>query len=86
MPLGRVVFGFGNDGASGAEGCRRRRVYGTYLHGPLLPRNPWFADHMLAEALAHAGGPTELEPLADELEREAQRVSSERARSRGGRY
>jgi CobQ-like glutamine amidotransferase family enzyme len=83
--LGRVVFGFGNDGASGAEGCRWRRVYGTYLHGPLLPRNPWFADHMLAEALAHAGGPTDLAPLPDELEREAQRVSSERARSRGGR-
>jgi len=85
QPLGRVVFGFGNDGASGAEGCRWRRVYGTYLHGPLLPRNPWFADHMLAEALAHAGGPTDLAPLPDELEREAQRVSSERARSRGGR-
>jgi CobQ-like glutamine amidotransferase family enzyme len=85
-PLGSVVFGFGNDEASGAEGCRWRRVYGTYLHGPLLPRNPWFADHMLAEALAHAGGPTDLAPLPDELEREAQRVSSERARSRGGRF
>ena len=36
-PLGRVVSGFGNDGTSGAEGCRRGRVYGTYLHGPLLP-------------------------------------------------
>jgi lipid II isoglutaminyl synthase (glutamine-hydrolysing) len=85
-PLGRVVSGFGNDGAHVAEGCRRLRVYGTYLHGPLLPRNPWFADHMLGEALAHAGGPTELEPLADELECEAHRVSAERARSRGGRF
>ena len=84
-PLGRVVAGFGNDGTSGAEGCRWRRVYGTYLHGPLLPRNPWFADHLLAEALAHAGGPTELAPLPDELEHEAHDVSAQRARARGGR-
>jgi hypothetical protein len=88
-PLGRVVSGFGNDGASREEGCRYRRVYGTYLHGPLLPRNPWFADRLLGEALAHAGGssePVELEPLADELEREAHAVSAARARARGGRF
>ena len=85
-PLGQVISGFGNDGTSGAEGCRRLRVYGTYLHGPLLPRNPWFADHMLAEALAHAGGPTELAPLPDELEAEAHRVSAQRARARGGKF
>src|SRR4029453_6693711 len=40
-PLGRVLAGFGNDGESGYEGCRAGRVIGTYLHGPLLPRNPW---------------------------------------------
>ena len=85
-PLGRVVSGFGNDGASGDEGCRWNRVYGTYLHGPLLPRNPWFADHILAEALAHAGGPTELAGLPDELETEAHRVSAQRARARGGKF
>ncbi len=79
-PLGRVVAGFGNDGRSGFEGCRRGRVYGTYLHGPLLPRNPWFADRLLAEALG-----TELEPLPDELEAQAHAVSAERARTRGGR-
>lgn len=84
-PLGRVVHGFGNDGASGLEGCRSKRVYGTYLHGPLLPRNPWFADLVLADALAHAGGPTELAPLVDELEHEAHDVSAARARARGGR-
>jgi CobQ-like glutamine amidotransferase family enzyme len=69
-PLGRVVHGFGNDGRSGFEGCRWRRAYGTYLHGPLLPRNPWLADRLLAEALAHrtGGEPPELEPLDDELE------------------
>jgi len=85
-PLGRVVSGFGNDGASGYEGCRYRNVYGTYLHGPLLPRNPWFADRVLADALAHAGGPAELEPLDDALEREAHAVSAARARARGGRF
>jgi hypothetical protein len=85
-PLGRVVHGFGNDGESGFEGCRYRKVYGTYLHGPLLPRNPWFADRVLADALAHAGDPAELVPLADELEQAAHTVSAERARARGGRY
>ncbi len=85
-PLGRVVSGFGNDGTTGVEGCRWRRVYGTYLHGPLLPRNPWFADHILGEALAHLGAPVELAPLPDALEAEAHRVSAERARSRGGRF
>jgi CobQ-like glutamine amidotransferase family enzyme len=85
-PLGRVVSGFGNDGESGFEGCRYKRVYGTYLHGPLLPRNPWFADRLLEEALAHAGVEARLEPLPDELEREAHAVSSARARSRGGRF
>jgi len=84
-PLGRVVSGFGNDGASGFEGCRYRRAYGTYLHGPLLPRNPWFADRLLEEALAHAGVEERFEPLPDELEREAHAVSAGRARSRGGR-
>jgi CobQ-like glutamine amidotransferase family enzyme len=88
-PLGHVLAGFGNDGASREEGCRYRRVYGTYLHGPLLPRNPWFADRLLAEALAHADGATEpapLAPLEDALEHEAHAVSAARARARGGKF
>jgi len=86
-PLGRVVSGYGNDGESGYEGCRVGRVIGTYLHGPLLPRNPRLADWVLAQALAHRSGgePPELEPLDDELEAEAHAVSSARARARGGR-
>jgi CobQ-like glutamine amidotransferase family enzyme len=80
-PLGRVLAGFGNDGRSGFEGCRLGRVYGTYLHGPLLPRNPWFADHLLADALG-----VELAPLDDELEAQAHAVAAERAPARGGRY
>ena len=85
-PLGRVVAGFGNDGESGWEGCRVGRAVGTYLHGPLLPRNPWFADWVLAQALAHRlGEPPHLAPLEDELEDEAHEVSARRARARGGR-
>jgi hypothetical protein len=87
VPLGRVVHGFGNDGASGFEGCRVERALGTYLHGPLLPRNPWLADWLLAQALAHAtgGDPPRLTALDDGLEAEAQRVAAGRARARGGR-
>jgi CobQ-like glutamine amidotransferase family enzyme len=86
-PFGRVIAGFGNDGESGFEGCRSGRVIGTYLHGPLLPRNPWLADWLLAQAIAHGSGgdPPELEPLPDELETRAHEVSAARARSRGGR-
>jgi CobQ-like glutamine amidotransferase family enzyme len=87
-PLGRVLAGFGNDGESGFEGCRVGRAVGTYLHGPLLPRNPWLGDWLLAQALAHATGSTapSLEPLPDELEAEAHAVSARRARDRGGRF
>jgi CobQ-like glutamine amidotransferase family enzyme len=87
-PLGRVVYGFGNDGESGFEGCRLDRVVGTYLHGPLLPRNPWLADWLLGCALARAAGDSEapaLEALGDELEADAHAVAASRARKRGGR-
>jgi CobQ-like glutamine amidotransferase family enzyme len=86
-PLGRVVAGFGNDGESGEEGCRVGRALGTYLHGPLLPRNPWLADWLLEQALAHrtGGDAPALEPLADALEADAHEVSAARARARGGR-
>jgi lipid II isoglutaminyl synthase (glutamine-hydrolysing) len=86
-PLGRVVAGFGNDGVSGYEGCRVGRAIGTYLHGPLLPRNPWLADWLLAQAVAHqAGSPPPFPPLDDRLEQEAHDVSARRARERGGRF
>jgi CobQ-like glutamine amidotransferase family enzyme len=86
-PLGRVVFGYGNDGESGYEGCRLGRAIGTYLHGPLLPRNPRLADWLLSQALAHASGGAapELDPLDDRLEAEAHEISAARARARGGR-
>ena len=64
-PLGRVLKGHGNDGRSGFEGVRRGNVIGTYLHGPLLPKNAWFADWLIATALG-IDGP--LMPLDDQLE------------------
>ena len=86
-PLGRVLAGFGNDGESGYEGCRAGRAIGTYLHVPLLPRNPWLADWLLAQALAQRTGEApSFEPLADDLEAAAHEVSAGRARTRGGRY
>ena len=75
-PLGRVVKGHGNDGRSGFEGVHRGTVIGTYLHGPLLPKNAWFADWLLATALGLA--PAELTPLDDALE-DAAHASARRA-------
>jgi lipid II isoglutaminyl synthase (glutamine-hydrolysing) len=69
QPLGRVLAGHGNTGASGYEGVRRDLVIGTYLHGPLLPKNAWFADWLISAATG--GGP--LEPLDDRLEDAAHR-------------
>jgi lipid II isoglutaminyl synthase (glutamine-hydrolysing) len=86
-PLGRVVAGFGNNGEDGVEGSRVGNALGTYLHGPLLPRNPWLADWLIGKALARRlGDMPDLEPLPDDFESSAQRVSAERARSRGGRF
>jgi CobQ-like glutamine amidotransferase family enzyme len=86
-PLGRVVAGFGNDGESGYEGCRVGLALGTYLHGPLLPRNPWLADWLLSAALLRKAGEwLEFDALPDDLEAEAHAVSAGRARERGGRF
>jgi hypothetical protein len=65
QPLGRVLRGHGNDGASGFEGVRRGNVIGTYLHGPLLPKNVWLADWLIERAL---GRDEPLAPLDDALE------------------
>src|SRR5438128_4848002 len=67
--LGRVLKGHGNDGRSGLEGARQDNVLGTYLHGPLLPKNVWFADWLIARALGIDA--SELAPLHDTLERAA---------------
>lgn len=79
-PLGRVVSGHGNNGEDRHEGAVAGRIVGTYLHGPLLPKNPAFADLLIGWALERrASRPVVLEPLGDDLERVAHRVAVARA-------
>jgi lipid II isoglutaminyl synthase (glutamine-hydrolysing) len=79
--LGRVVRGHGNNGEDGGEGVRSGNLFGTYIHGPLLPKNSELADHLIGLALARvAGSEPELEPLDDELERDAHASAREAAR------
>jgi hypothetical protein len=67
-PLARVLSGYGNDGSSGLEGAWAGNVVGTYVHGPLLPKNPWLADWLIERALRRRHGAVDLEPLDDRLE------------------
>jgi CobQ-like glutamine amidotransferase family enzyme len=76
QPLGRVLKGHGNTGSSGFEGVRRGSVIGTYLHGPLLPKNAWFADWLIATGL---GLEAPLAPLDDRLEDAAHRSARQAA-------
>jgi len=68
QPLGRVLSGHGNNGKDGFEGVHRGNVIGTYLHGPLLPKNVWLADRLIELALG-----VELDPLDDAMEEAAHR-------------
>ncbi|HVD87108.1 MAG TPA: glutamine amidotransferase [Solirubrobacterales bacterium] len=78
--LGRVVSGHGNNDRDGLEGVKREHLIGTYLHGPLLPKNAWLADHLIALALERRyGTKPELEPLDDELEQAAHESAREAA-------
>ncbi len=67
-PLGQVLKGFGNNGRDGTEGVHHKNVFGTYSHGPLLPKNPEFCDRLLLTALQRKYGQAELEPLDDRAE------------------
>ncbi len=78
-PLGRVLNGHGNNGDTGLEGAVSGHVIGTYLHGPLLPKNPWLADKILSWSLEHSGAGAELAPLDDHVEREAHQAAIDRA-------
>ena len=86
-PLGQVLAGAGNNGEDGTEGARYREVYATYLHGPVLPKNPWLADHLLSRALARRYpdfGP--LAPLEDGVEAQAHAAALRLARRPAGRW
>jgi lipid II isoglutaminyl synthase (glutamine-hydrolysing) len=74
-PLGRVLHGHGNNGRDGGEGVHHGRIVGTYIHGPLLPKNPELADVLIARALERRYGTVALEPLEDGLEHTAHDVA-----------
>lgn len=78
QPLGKVLHGNGNNGENGGEGVRYKNVFGTYLHGPLLPKNPHFADLLLELALARRGISEPLSLLDDQLEEMAHQTVVER--------
>ena len=70
-PLGTVLSGYCNNGEDKTEGIHYKNLYGSYSHGPILPKNPEFADHLINKALEHKYGSGELEPLADAYEKAA---------------
>lgn len=77
-PLGKVLFGHGNNGKDGNEGVLYKNVVGTYLHGPLLPKNPHICDYLIRNALERKYGACELAPLEDGQEMEANRYIVDR--------
>ena len=70
-PLGKIISGFGNNGEDGTEGAHFKNVFGTYSHGPMLPKNPEFCDLLLKTALERKYGAAELQPLDDTFEKAA---------------
>ncbi len=84
-PLGVVEYGHGNDGETGYEGCLYKHVLGTYIHGPLFPKNPGVADFLLRTACARRGICQELEPLDDTIELQANDFMYQRLMNHGVR-
>lgn len=78
-PIGKVLVGNGNNGEDQTEGAVYKHVYGTYLHGSLLPKNPHFTDLLIKQALSRHYGNVELEPINDELENQAHSKAINRA-------
>lgn len=75
LALGKVEKGFGNNGEDGTEGIVYKNAFGTYMHGPILPKNPQLADHILTLALEKKYNEKfHLEPLDDSIEQKARKV------------
>ena len=70
-PLGKMIKGYGNNGEDGTEGVRYKNTFGTYSHGPVLPKNPQLADLLISLAVKNKYGSCTLEPLDDDLEDKA---------------
>ncbi len=88
-PLGRVVAGAGNNGSDGFEGARSGNVFATYLHGPVLPKNPWLTDQLLKIAIGRKEGTSasrvNLAPLDDAVESHAHAVALAKAMANKGK-
>lgn len=80
MAFGRVMKGAGNNGQDGSEGCVVNNVFGTYSHGPVLSKNPHFADELIRRALKRKYGDVELIKLDDRLEHKAAELAKKRPR------
>ena len=78
--LGEVIKGAGNNGTDKSEGCVVNNVFGTYMHGPVLAKNPELADELISRALVQQGQSGDLEPIDDLLEHQASRVAVTRPR------
>jgi CobQ-like glutamine amidotransferase family enzyme len=86
-PFGRIVAGAGNNGRDGTEGAVRNNVFATYLHGPVLPKNPWLTDQLIRIALERrVDHPVELAPLDDTAEDRAHEVALAKAMRNKGQY
>jgi hypothetical protein len=84
-PFGHVIAGAGNNGKDGLEGARAGNVFATYLHGPVLPKNPWLTDRLIEIAVSRAeGAPFTLAPLDDQLELRAHEVALAKAMANRG--
>lgn len=78
--LGTVLAGFGNNGEDNQEGCMTHNVFGTYLHGALLPKNPTFTDHLLKLALMRREESWKWQPIESELENQAHAIAEKIAK------
>lgn len=74
-PLGKVLVGWGNNGQDGGEGAMYKNVFASYLHGPILPKNPWFTDYLITRALERRYGSVDLAPLDDTIENAAHQAA-----------
>jgi len=86
LPLGKIVYGYGNNGENGLEGAVYKNAYGTYLHGPLLPKNPCFADSLLEKALQRKYGSFSLAEIDNFIEEKAHRQAWKICQQKSHRY
>ena len=82
QPLGQVITGYGNNGIDTTEGAVYKNVIGTYLHGSLLPKNPWLTDYLIQKALSYRNQDFQLQKLNDSLELQAHQATIKLAGSR----